>query len=185
MKKTFEEFVKEIGLTSAVIICYRDTEKVPATRFSKGQRSMRPDLPEGILDRLPFEEWMGVIRDPSLRLTDNLRKIGHKKASELANTPGQCISYLRYFGIECQQDRDVLERLIMTGDFLELRDIRHRIPFEDPLIAVWMKRFVELAEESGDFDCWLDVCEQAESKSPERKLALRKMCELEELSINF
>jgi len=183
MKKTFEEFVGEIGLASAMIICYRDAEKPPTTRFGVGQRSMRPDLPEGILDKLSFDEWMEVLMDPQLRLTENLHKIGHQKASELANTPKQCGDYLRYFNIRCRWDRDVLERLVATGNFLDLRKARLRIPFKDPLFAVWMKRFIELAKESGNFNRWLDVCEQAKPKSPERKLALRKMCELEGLSV--
>jgi|GEM_PF-3582010 len=102
MKKTFEEFVGEIGLSSAVIICYKDIEKPPTTPFGKGQRSMRPDLPRGILDRLSFEEWMMILRDQCFRLTRNLHKIGHQKASELASTPEQCKNYLRYFNIRCQ-----------------------------------------------------------------------------------
>jgi len=179
MKRTFESLVKEISLPEAVIACYAVGEKPTDDPMEKWRRQNRPALPEGTLEKLSFDNWLAILRTHRVRIKDPLYEVAHESLAKLADTPEQCKSYLRHFGVELDIDHQVLERLITVGDFLDLREIRHRIPFKDPLVAVWIKRFVDLAEESGDFDHWLDVCEKAEPKSPERQLALRKMCELE------
>jgi len=49
-----------------------------------------------------------------------------------------------------------------------------------------MKQFIASAREAKEedkFNYWLDVCEKTEPNSPERRIALFNMCELEGLSV--